>query len=339
MDGKIPITDYWREGRLMVATLEKKSPAKFPATRQETRDTTISGSVGYDYTAFGEKYAPLTNVNVEQRYTYTGRESNPVSSLMYYRTRPYSPLLGLMLNRNPWGYIHRNFSLYDAMSQNPVLRTEPFSNDPSYIDIFNGKIAASLLSDLLTASMGYYGYAGDFLANALNEGNNLSFGFDSPIVDDILQSSEFADMINTLSLNMASAMQSDIPGTQDAMMNFWGKMELDFNTGKLFYALHRTDFSYSCELTISTVYDEKGCCEYRVVEGPCKIKITDFYNFEASRGLFGTGYGTKTNYRYGFSFGSTLNHLAFIAQKGGQLSNFFITIEFPWRIWEKMPCP
>jgi len=32
-----------------------------------------------------------------------------------------------MLSRNRWGYIHRNYSLYDAMGQNPVMYAEPFS--------------------------------------------------------------------------------------------------------------------------------------------------------------------------------------------------------------------
>jgi RHS repeat-associated protein len=120
----------------MVATLEKMSPKNFPATRQETRTATISGSVGYDYTAFGESYAPNTSITIDQRYTYTGREKNPVSDSMYYRTRPYSTNLGRMLNRSLWGYIQGRMSLYDAMACNPVLFREPFSTVQATDEVF-----------------------------------------------------------------------------------------------------------------------------------------------------------------------------------------------------------
>jgi len=56
----------------------------------------------HSYTAFGERYAPLTNVTVEQRYTYTGRELNPVSDSMYYRYRTYEASLGRFGERDPY---------------------------------------------------------------------------------------------------------------------------------------------------------------------------------------------------------------------------------------------
>jgi len=48
----------------------------------------------YDYLPFGGAYQPGTNVTVEQRYTYTGREKNPSSALLYYRYRQYDSRVG-----------------------------------------------------------------------------------------------------------------------------------------------------------------------------------------------------------------------------------------------------
>jgi RHS repeat-associated protein len=93
-------------------------------------DSTGAVKNSYDYLPFGGAYQPGTSVTVEQRYTYTGRERDAASDIMYYRYRPYDPRIGWMLNRNPWGYVHRNFSLYDAMNQSPVYYVEPFS-DPN----------------------------------------------------------------------------------------------------------------------------------------------------------------------------------------------------------------
>jgi hypothetical protein len=85
----------------------------------------------YDYLPFGKAYGRGTSASVTQRYTFTGREGNPASALMYYRYRECSPRLGSMLHRNPWGYTHRNCTLYDAMNANAILYTEPFSKPES----------------------------------------------------------------------------------------------------------------------------------------------------------------------------------------------------------------
>ncbi len=76
--------------------------------RQSIRTLTEStGTVEnkYDYTAFGESYAPNTSVTIPQRYTYTGRELNPYSGNLYFRYRSYSPPLGVFTARDPLGYV------------------------------------------------------------------------------------------------------------------------------------------------------------------------------------------------------------------------------------------
>jgi len=70
---------------------------------------TLTDSAGalvnsYEYLAFGGTYSPSTTVSLAQRYTYTGRELNPSSALMYYRYRQYDPRLGRFGARDPIGH-------------------------------------------------------------------------------------------------------------------------------------------------------------------------------------------------------------------------------------------
>jgi len=53
------------------------------------------------YTAFGTAYSPRTSVSVEQRYTYTGRETTQDPTLMYYRYRIYGMRIGRFMQRDP----------------------------------------------------------------------------------------------------------------------------------------------------------------------------------------------------------------------------------------------
>ena len=76
--------------------------------RQSVRnltDTTGTVVQSYDYTAFGDKIDSLTSGSVEQRYTYTGRESSEVSGDYYFRYRMYGAGLGGFLSRDPLGYV------------------------------------------------------------------------------------------------------------------------------------------------------------------------------------------------------------------------------------------
>jgi len=79
----------------------------------------------YDYSAFGEKYAPNTVEAVENRYTYTGRDRNPVSSTMYYRWRVYSAGVGRFVSRDPIGY-EGGINVYSYVGSSPMLYRDPF---------------------------------------------------------------------------------------------------------------------------------------------------------------------------------------------------------------------
>jgi len=54
------------------------------------------------YTAFGTSYSPRTTIEIDQRYTYTGRETTTDPTLMYYRWRMYAPRLGRFTTRDPY---------------------------------------------------------------------------------------------------------------------------------------------------------------------------------------------------------------------------------------------
>jgi RHS repeat-associated protein len=57
----------------------------------------------YDYLPFGGPYSPGNSANVEQRYTYAGRETNAAASTMYYRYRAYDPRVARFGGRDPIG--------------------------------------------------------------------------------------------------------------------------------------------------------------------------------------------------------------------------------------------
>jgi RHS repeat-associated protein len=69
---------------------------------------------GMGYTAFGTAYAPNTSVEVEQRYTYTGREKTTDPTLMYYRWRMYGAGIGRFVQRDPIYGLARTQKLPEA---------------------------------------------------------------------------------------------------------------------------------------------------------------------------------------------------------------------------------
>ena len=82
----------------------------------------------YDYTAFGETWAPGTSVSVGQRYTFTGREASPLGSIgapMYYRYRGYFPGMGRFGGRDPIGE-YGGVNLYTYAENSPVRLTDRY---------------------------------------------------------------------------------------------------------------------------------------------------------------------------------------------------------------------
>jgi RHS repeat-associated protein len=79
----------------------------------------------HDYLAHGLPYDGGTSVVVEQRYTYTGREDNPASSLMYYRYRQYDPGVGRFSGRDAFANAPEPV-LYDYTISRPVIYTDAY---------------------------------------------------------------------------------------------------------------------------------------------------------------------------------------------------------------------
>jgi len=78
----------------------------------------------YEYLPFGSPYSPTTTVSLPQRYTYTGREKNPASALMYYRYRSYDPRVGRFGARDRLGYFE-SILLYRYAGNRPSRWRDP----------------------------------------------------------------------------------------------------------------------------------------------------------------------------------------------------------------------
>jgi RHS repeat-associated protein len=77
----------------------------------------------YTYDSFGRLVAQtgtLTN-----SYTYTGRELDPESGLLYYRARYYDPSVGRFLHQDPIGLAGGDINLYAYVRNNPVNSLDP----------------------------------------------------------------------------------------------------------------------------------------------------------------------------------------------------------------------
>ncbi len=86
-------------------------------------DSTGTLTNNYDYAPFGGPYALNTSVTVSQRYSYTGREANPVSPTMYYRHRTYLSRIGRFVQRDPILYAG-GINLYEYASSRPINVTD-----------------------------------------------------------------------------------------------------------------------------------------------------------------------------------------------------------------------
>lgn len=89
---------------------------------------------------------------------------------MFYRLRPYHQAAGRMLNRNPWGYIHKTPSLYDYADNLPTRYTEPFSAviDPVTGEMVNDPYHDLLMQDVRNGAYGSSLTAAD-LADAIDQ--------------------------------------------------------------------------------------------------------------------------------------------------------------------------
>jgi len=83
------------------------------------------------YDAFGQvaltngSGTPLTQSARGNPFTFTGREYDPETGLLYYRARYYDPRLGRFVSRDPLGYLP-DMNLYRYVNNNPTRWVDPY---------------------------------------------------------------------------------------------------------------------------------------------------------------------------------------------------------------------
>jgi RHS repeat-associated protein len=147
-----------------------------PGLDNHLRQTNATSSVSYFLTDHLSSTVGLTDASanlVEQtsydsfgnhlassrtRYTYTGRERDPDTGLMYYRARFYDPQAGRFINEDPIG-LNGGINPYAYVSNRPTGLIDPsglsqdgpvnYLRDPFPVDYVVANAAADTLSDLL----------------------------------------------------------------------------------------------------------------------------------------------------------------------------------------------
>jgi RHS repeat-associated protein len=67
----------------------------------------------------------LTSGSASTRYTYTGREADSDTGLMFYRARWYDPREGRFISEDPIGFRGRDISFYSYVHNDPLRLIDP----------------------------------------------------------------------------------------------------------------------------------------------------------------------------------------------------------------------
>lgn len=116
--------------------------------------TDSSGTVvqAYAYDAFGrivDQVGSLTNP-----YTYTARELDPESGLLFFRTRYLDPSLGRFIQEDPIGFRGDDFNLYTYALNNPINLRDSLGLWAGVDDVFTGPVDEIIVVGILaTAAM------------------------------------------------------------------------------------------------------------------------------------------------------------------------------------------
>ena len=86
-------------------------------TVTDLTDSAGATAKSYSYDAYGKVFDQAGTV--EQPYTYTGREFDSESGLMYYRARYYDPRTGRFLQKDPMRFVN-GINLYAYTMNNPA---------------------------------------------------------------------------------------------------------------------------------------------------------------------------------------------------------------------------
>ena len=86
----------------------------------------VVSSLGYD------SYGNVTSGSASTRHTYTGREIDSDTGLMYYRARWYDPQQGRFVSEDPIGFDGGGINLYSYVNNDPVNLLDPMGLSPSF---------------------------------------------------------------------------------------------------------------------------------------------------------------------------------------------------------------
>ena len=84
-------------------------------------DASGNATSGADYDSFGR----ITGGSILSRYSYTGRELDTDTGLMYYRARWYQPVQGRFMSEDPVGFSSGTLNIYSYVGNNPVSFNDP----------------------------------------------------------------------------------------------------------------------------------------------------------------------------------------------------------------------
>ena len=116
------------------------------------RDLTDSGEAvaeQYDYDSFGNLTSPPATGNP---YTYTSREYDPETGLLFYRARYYDPATGRFLTEDPIGFDGGDVNFYAYVAGNPVNFIDPMGLWFGVDDVLTGPADEILVIGALYAA-------------------------------------------------------------------------------------------------------------------------------------------------------------------------------------------
>ncbi len=162
----------------------------------------------------------ISQSNVNNAITFTGRRYDKESNLYYYRNRMYSPELGRFISKDPKGYVD-GMNLYSYVKNNPLKYVDAYGTIATNINNFSGTVFENWQDN----------YNRSFVDDFVNQsGDILSSTVDAVVnIPDILwgagdylaEVSGFKDYQNP-SVVLGNHIQDEaIANTQEALTSFY----------------------------------------------------------------------------------------------------------------------